>query len=73
MNHLNLISLVGLFVMVGLAWLMSSHRTRVDWRLVGLGLLLQLGLAAILFQSQNWTMGGTYPRGILFAGVEAFF
>ena len=73
MNHLNLISLGGLFVMVGLAWLMSSHRTRVDWRLVGLGLLLQLGLAAILFQSQNWTMDGAYPRGILFAGVEAFF
>ena len=59
--------------MVGLAWLMSSHKKRVDWRLVSFGLLLQLVLAAILFQSQNWTFNGHYPNGILFAGVEAFF
>jgi len=73
MSHLNLISLLGIFVMVGIAWLMSSHRFKVNWRLVGLGLLLQIALAAALFQSQNWTFGGAYPNGILFAGVESFF
>ncbi len=73
MSYLNLISLMGIFVMIGMAWLMSSHRTRVDWRLVGFGLLLQFVLAAVLFQSQNWTMDGRYPNGILFAGVESFF
>jgi CNT family concentrative nucleoside transporter len=72
-SYLNLISLLGIFSMVGLAWLMSSHKTRVDWRLVSFGLLLQLVLAAILFQSQNWTFNGKYPNGILFAGVESFF
>jgi CNT family concentrative nucleoside transporter len=72
-SYLNLISLLGIFSMVGLAWLMSSHKTRVDWRLVSFGLLLQLVLAAILFQSQNWTFNGKYPDGILFAGVESFF
>ncbi len=73
MSHLNLVSLLGIFVMVGLAWLMSSHKTRVNWRLVGLGLLLQSVLAAVLFQSQNWTFGGRYENGVLFAGVETFF
>ena len=73
MSYLNLISLLGIFVMVGLAWLMSSHKSRVDWRLVSIGLLLQFALAAVLFQSQNWTFDGHYPNGILFAGVESFF
>lgn len=70
---LNLISLLGLFVMLGFAWLMSSHKTRVNWKLVAMGLGLQLLLAAILFQSQYWTFGGVFPEGILFAGVEFFF
>jgi CNT family concentrative nucleoside transporter len=73
MSHLNFISLLGIFVMVGLAWLMSSHRRRVDWRLVVIGLLLQFVLAAVLFQSQRWTLTGRYPNGVLFAGVETFF
>ena len=59
--------------MIAMAWLMSSHRTRVDWRLVAIGLLLQLSLAALLFQSQNWTLDGQFKNGILFAGVDAFF
>ena len=54
MVPLNLISLLGLFVMVILAWLVSSHRTKVNWRLVVVGLLAQGLLAVILFQSQNW-------------------
>ncbi len=70
---LNLVSLVGLFSMLGLAWLMSSHKNRVNWKLVAMGLGLQLLLAAVLFQSQSWTMGGEFPDGILFAGVEFFF
>lgn len=54
MSGLNLISLLGLFAMIGLAWLMSSYRRRVNWRLVVWGVLLQLLLAAIFFNSQNW-------------------
>lgn len=55
MGYLNLISLLGLFVMILLAWLVSSHRNRVNWRLVVIGVALQAALAAVLFQSQNWT------------------
>ena len=73
MSYLNLISLLGIFVMLLLAWLMSSHRRQVKVRLVVLGVLLQFGLAAILFQSQNWTFDGTFENGILFAAVDGFF
>jgi CNT family concentrative nucleoside transporter len=57
---LNLISLIGLFVMVLLAWLMSSNRARVNWRMVAIGTAIQLLLAALLFNSQNWTFDRSY-------------
>ena len=53
-SYLNGVSAVGLLVMLGLAWLMSSHKTRVNWRLVITGVSLQLILAAIFFNSQSW-------------------
>ena len=71
--HLNLISLLGIFVMLFLAWLVSSHRTKVNWRLVASGILLQLVLAAIFFQSQLWTMNGAYPDGVLFTMLDSVF
>ena len=73
MSYLNLISLLGIPVMLALAWLMSSHRSKVSLRLVVLGILLQFSLAALLFQSQNWTFDGMFKNGILFAAVDGFF
>ena len=73
MSHLNLISLLGIFVMLAMAWSVSSHRTKVNWKLVGAGILLQTILAAILFQSRSWTFGGQFENGILFAAVDGFF
>lgn len=52
------ISFLGLFVMIGLAWLMSSHKTRFPWRVVIGGLLLQLAFAVLILKT---------PQG------EAFF
>ncbi len=60
MEQLNLISLLGIFVMIALAWILSSHRTKVNWRLVLMGVLLQAALAAVLFQSQRWTFDRHY-------------
>lgn len=60
MGILNWISLAGIFVMISLAWIVSSHRTKVNWRLVATGVLLQAALAAVLFQSQNWTFAKKY-------------
>ena len=54
-TYLNLISLLGLVAMLALAFLMSSHKLRVNWRLVITGVIFQLILGAIFFNSQNWT------------------
>ena len=42
------ISFFGIFVLIGVAWLMSTHRRRVDWRLVGIGVSLQLFFATFI-------------------------
>lgn len=38
----NLISFLGMFVLLGLAWLMSENRRVVPWRVIGWGLALQM-------------------------------
>lgn len=50
MNELlpRLISILGLVVLIFLAWCLSSNRKRFPWRIVSLGLLLQFTLAAIV-------------------------
>lgn len=71
MSVLNLVSLLGLGVMVLIAWCLSSWRYRVDWRLVIYGVTLQLILAAIFFQSQNWTFPRTFHSAdALLAAIE---
>jgi CNT family concentrative nucleoside transporter len=49
-------SLVGLFAMVGIAWLLSKHRSRVPWALVawGLGLQLSFGLVVMKTDAGRW-------------------
>ncbi|MFP4579664.1 MAG: NupC/NupG family nucleoside CNT transporter [Candidatus Sumerlaeia bacterium] len=56
------ISFLGLFVMMLIAWLLSSNRRKMDWRLIVSGLLLQFALAGIIL--------GTRPGKILFAGAN---
>lgn len=46
-----LISVLGIFVFLGLAWLMSSHKKRVNPRIIVGGLLLQFGLALFILQT----------------------
>jgi CNT family concentrative nucleoside transporter len=41
-------SLLGLFVILFLAWCMSSNRWRFPWRIVAVGLVLQFVLAAVV-------------------------
>jgi concentrative nucleoside transporter, CNT family len=42
--------LIGVGVLLGLAWVISEHRRRIDWRLIGGGLLLQAVLAVLLLK-----------------------
>ena len=59
------ISLIGLFVMIGIAWLMSSHKTRFPWRVVIGGLVLQFTVAALILL--------TGPGQAFFRGVDNVF
>jgi CNT family concentrative nucleoside transporter len=52
-----LISVLGILVFIGLAWLMSSHKRRVNPRIIVGGLLLQFVFAAIILQT---TYGGAF-------------
>jgi CNT family concentrative nucleoside transporter len=63
MEHL--ISLFGLLVLLVLAWLVSSRRRVLCWRVIVGGVLLQLVIALVMLR--------TPPGQWLFSGVEAFF
>lgn len=42
--------LLGMIVLIGIAWVFSANKKAVNWKVVGIGLLLQLGLAlGVLF------------------------
>ncbi len=47
-----LISLFGLFSMVGIAWLLSKHRDRVRWPTVAWGIGLQLSFGVLVMKTQ---------------------
>lgn len=46
------ISFLGLFVLVGLAWVMSEDRRRVPWRIVAWGIALQLAFGLVVLSPQ---------------------
>ena len=41
-------AVIGLAVLIGIAWLLSSNRKRVSWRLVGVALLFQIIIALMI-------------------------
>jgi CNT family concentrative nucleoside transporter len=44
-------SVLGVLVMIGIAVVLSENRRKIDWRLVGMGTLLQLGFAALILKT----------------------
>jgi len=64
-NELGLraVSALGFFVLLGIAWLASTDRARIDLRTVLFGVLLQGGLACVLLVSPL--------REVFFPGIEA--
>jgi concentrative nucleoside transporter, CNT family len=40
--------LFGLAVLIGIAWIFSNNKSRVDWKLVGTGVFLQIAFAAFV-------------------------
>lgn len=55
----------GLAVLLGIAWLFSAQRDKVQWRIVGLGIALQL-IFALLVLRTSWGKG-------LFEGLSRVF
>jgi len=49
MTKYNIISFLGIFVLMGLGWLFSKNRGVLNWRLIGWGVGLQLMFAGFLF------------------------
>jgi CNT family concentrative nucleoside transporter len=50
--HLKLVSLLGLFVMIGLAWACSLNRKQFPWRTVWSGLALQFVFALLILKTE---------------------
>ena len=57
--------LIGLVLMVGIAWAFSTNRKRINWRTVGTGLILQVLFAFIVLK---WTPG---QKAIAWVGAGA--
>jgi CNT family concentrative nucleoside transporter len=49
MDGYNLISFAGIFVLAGVAWVLSADRRNVNWRVIGWGIGLQLLIALFIF------------------------
>lgn len=49
-------SLLGLVVIIGLAWLMSSHKSKFPWRIVVCGVLLQFAFAVLILRTDAGRM-----------------
>lgn len=64
-----LISLLGLFAMVAIAWRMSSHKRQVNLRIVIVGLLLQVILAVLILKTipgqLAFRKAGDFCNGVL--------
>lgn len=53
-----LIGLVGLAVILGIAFLISNNKKRINWRLVGMGLLIQVIFALVIIKGKQ--LGAPY-------------
>nr|WP_243664637.1 Na+ dependent nucleoside transporter N-terminal domain-containing protein [Rhodothermus marinus] len=67
--------ILGLTVILGLAYLLSSDRRHINWRTVGGGLLLQIVLAIFILKGREmgaWFAPLGWPKEF-FAWVSSFF
>jgi CNT family concentrative nucleoside transporter len=49
MDIYNLISFFGIFILIGVAWLLSSDRKNMNWRVIAWGLGIQIIIALFIF------------------------
>ncbi len=64
MELYNLVSFTGIFILIGIAWIFSTDRKRMNWSVIGWGIGLQLIFALFIF---------VVPAGSkLFLGINDF-
>ena len=68
MWSLRLVSFLGLLALVGLCWALSRDRRAISWRIVGVGLLLQLTLGFVFL---GWETGNAALQSFA-EGVKGF-
>lgn len=49
MDIYNLVSFAGIFILVGVAWVLSSDKRTMNWRVIGWGISLQILIALFIF------------------------
>lgn len=49
MEPYNLVSFTGIFVLIGMAWLFSTNRKRMNWHVIGWGIGIQMLFALFIF------------------------
>ncbi len=77
---LRLVSLLGIFVMIGLLFALSRNRQAIRWRLVGTGLLIQAALGGVFLswaagRDALWSLGEGFKNflGVSGAGTRFVF
>jgi CNT family concentrative nucleoside transporter len=78
MTSYNFISLIGIFVLMFLAWLISRNHRKVNWRLILWGTVFQLVFATLVFQVPAgrkvlWVASQGIDRLISFGNTGAQF
>lgn len=73
-----LISLLGLVVLIGLAWLMSKHKRKVSLRIIFIGLALQITFALLVLKTTPGqqlfeTIGTVFNQLLIFVDQGAMF
>ena len=63
--------LLGIAVFIGLAVLLSENRRAIPWRVVGVGLILQFSLAALVMHVP-WVRAGVELVGLFFVRLLGF-
>jgi CNT family concentrative nucleoside transporter len=49
MSIYNLVSFAGIFILLGVAWILSADRRNMNWRVIGWSIVLQLLIAGFIF------------------------
>ncbi|NOZ08332.1 MAG: NupC/NupG family nucleoside CNT transporter [FCB group bacterium] len=62
---MNFISIIGLFVLLGIAWLMSYHRDSINYKSILWGISLQFLFALIILRNDYWSFVGMSALGLL--------